>query len=672
MSHKCRVNTLASSICRKGLNSDVCHACIPNNGCRVTEKSDEQLDYALSSIKDSIYLKACPGSGKTEVIGLKSAYEIKRWDRISSGIAVLTFTNNAASVITDRICQFSGADKVGFPHFIGTIDSWLHGYIGHPFSNQETGYLGKDGDRSFFLVDESDYPQNDKKSFLFAHKLKTPFVSKSSDQRGFKTMPLFANNIRFDGNWEIRNPFSKHNEYILLEDFYKSDAFTAYKNEPGSSGKPKSWLTKKVVLDGFDKSKNKFNKQGHVTYHDIERICLEVLSKNEKLATLFAKRFPLVIVDECQDLSVTQLSIFKALMNKGTHLHFIGDIDQAIYEFKKVEPTTIKKFTDENYFNKKQLTKNFRSCQPIVDLCQKLISSTEKIDGLYETILDKNCLCISFPKDKVDELPNWFSNYLKDNSLNCGKSKIVTRGWSTVSKLRNTGRSYLKQKQLWLATAIYLWKSGRQDVLHEAISLMGRFITKTTLDGYTRSSKNYYCPEIFESNTEWRLFLAKILDHCKKDRDISNLDETWENWAKTIRALLPKIIKQHISILKNFPTDELGNDIEFRAISGKARKKVSSTLDVKSSNDTDIQITTIHDVKGETLDAVMLVSSLSKSGTIDGHWEQWLEDPGSEAARLAYVASSRPQQLLVWAVPKLNENQKKRIEKIGFELIDLA
>ena len=38
--------------------------------------SEEQLDFILHPIDNACYLKACPGSGKTEVVGIKAAYEI--------------------------------------------------------------------------------------------------------------------------------------------------------------------------------------------------------------------------------------------------------------------------------------------------------------------------------------------------------------------------------------------------------------------------------------------------------------------------------------------------------------------------------------------------------------------------------------------------------------------
>ena len=46
--------------------------------CRIEDKTDKQLSYILSPIDKCIYLEACAGSGKTEVLGMKAAYEIYR------------------------------------------------------------------------------------------------------------------------------------------------------------------------------------------------------------------------------------------------------------------------------------------------------------------------------------------------------------------------------------------------------------------------------------------------------------------------------------------------------------------------------------------------------------------------------------------------------------------
>src|SRR5690606_7947316 len=96
---------------------------------------------------------ACPGGGKTEVIGIKSAFEMQKWELENSGIAVVTFTTSAAKEIDRRIRKYGSVSSGLYPHFVGTFDSWIHNYILQPFSHYMTKYAGKDGDKSVRLVD---------------------------------------------------------------------------------------------------------------------------------------------------------------------------------------------------------------------------------------------------------------------------------------------------------------------------------------------------------------------------------------------------------------------------------------------------------------------------------------------------------------------------------------
>ncbi|MCO2242589.1 hypothetical protein FA379_30230, partial [Pseudomonas aeruginosa] len=84
---------------------------------------------------------------------------------------------------------------------------------------------------------------------------------------------------------------------------------------------------------------------------------------------------------------------------------------------------------------------------------------------------------------------------------------------------------------------------------------------------------------------------------------------------------------------------------------------------------TRLRFETIHQVKGETHDATVVVSS-QQSGPHQSHWKDWLADPASEAARFAYVASSRPRHLLIWAVKKLKDDELKRLAGLGFEILE--
>jgi DNA helicase-2/ATP-dependent DNA helicase PcrA len=85
-----------------------------------------------------------------------------------------------------------------------------------------------------------------------------------------------------------------------------------------------------------------------------------------------------------------------------------------------------------------------------------------------------------------------------------------------------------------------------------------------------------------------------------------------------------------------------------------------------------LRITTIHDVKGETFDALLLISSKNRRSP-GGHIEHWLHPgPGNEEyRRFAYVACSRPKYLLVIATPPLSSEQLGELVGLGLEDQDM-
>ncbi|MEO6832303.1 MAG: hypothetical protein ABI378_07850, partial [Chitinophagaceae bacterium] len=53
-----------------------------------------------------------------------------------------------------------------------------------------------------------------------------------------------------------------------------------------------------------------------------------------------------------------------------------------------------------------------------------------------------------------------------------------------------------------------------------------------------------------------------------------------------------------------------------------------------------------------------------------GYFEHWLtgDSEKKEHVRFAYVASSRPKHLIIWAIPKVKNNQFiSKIKALGFE-----
>lgn len=97
------------------------------------ELSDpEQWDFLEST--DTLDLQAAPGSGKTSLVSLKLLMLATYWTSTTRGICVLSHTNTAKDEILGRIGNTpAGARLQRYPHFIGTIQSFIHTFLVRPY-----------------------------------------------------------------------------------------------------------------------------------------------------------------------------------------------------------------------------------------------------------------------------------------------------------------------------------------------------------------------------------------------------------------------------------------------------------------------------------------------------------------------------------------------------------
>lgn len=177
-------------------------------------------------------------------------------------------------------------------------------------------------------------------------------------------------------------------------------------------------------------------------------------------------------------------------------------------------------------------------------------------------------------------------------------------------------------------------------------------------------SRNHYKPEAVSSNIEWRLFLARVLDGCTQHLAIGNLRQTWKVWAGQARKGLGSILNDTWRSDSPLPSHDVG----LQAPPKEGDMLVHDSLGLGNpATRCNLRITTFHQIKGETLDAALVVSSPTRKGD-GGHWLQWVENAAGndEHARFACVASSRPKHLLAWAVPEPDDAQKEILGKLGF------
>ena len=356
--------------------------------CRIAEKTEEQLEYVMTSIKENVFLKACAGSGKTEVIGLKAAYEMKKWNSYNQGIAVLTFTNDATDVIIDRVKQFTGRNAV-YPHYIGTLSSFIHSYIVQPFAYTLTGFEGKDEDFSFNIIDRTVPVYSN--SWLNTYKCRVSYLEANN-----RWSSIFAHQIGYDIEKKDFYFYIGKNKMEWLSEYYLKPAVQAFIKEKRIHN-AKFWEMK-YLRKCFRECKEVFWKAGFSTFDDLNILAIRLLKRD--IGHKIALRFPVIFIDECQDLSGNELRVLKALQEQGCIVHCIGDLNQSIYEFKRVDPDEILKHVGE--YKQKELHINFRSCKEIVALSERLINVNEIESANLNNLLGSNSL-VYFEYDKPDD-----------------------------------------------------------------------------------------------------------------------------------------------------------------------------------------------------------------------------------------------------------------------------
>lgn len=578
--------------------------------------SEEQQEYLVSSIDNNVYLEACPGSGKTEVIAAKVAREIEDWRGYPGGIAVLSFANSAANELKSRLITHQRGAPVAYPHWVSTIDSFILNCIVAPVAHVLTGYPGKDGDFRIRLVDSS--------STVY-------FKTKYALER----IHLAANKYDYDlatGTYVFRT------------------------GEAGLDRKLNATVLADWQMRDLREAKTRFNAAGFATYRDIEHLAIQILRDAQLSAfcTRLALRYPFLVIDECQDLSVEQLTVLGGLLSLGVKMHIVGDLNQSIYGFRHADPARVMLFIRDHGFTGMRLRQNFRSSQAIVDLCCALVPG-QKIYG-NATIHPTAPVIVEYDDCPSEAMPLFMS--LSDTYPS---RVIVSRGHSTLRKFCSGASDLTDTERLALACAL----AGNESAfaIQQSLALFGGWLASKL--EYSAKPNSFHCPEDVESELEWRLFLYQALAFTTTS-GAAIAGQTWRGWCKDAKGCLNELPRQAFVAADIAAVIAQLAELGLRSPSGLGDQLVSQRLALVALHKSSIRLATIHEIKGETHEATMLVSA-SRRGD-QSHWADWIGDKDSEAARLAYVASSRPKSLLVWAVKKLKASERTTLQGLGFEI----
>lgn len=558
---------------------------------------------AFLDARGKIVLNACPGSGKTTTIAkklmlLQDEYTSK-FGRFS-GIACLSFTNTAKDEISEKYTELSGG-YLGFPHTVSTIDSFINQYITLPYY-----YLFiKNGKRPKILDDPGFL--ND------AWKGRFRFKARNNQLICFAYPPA---SIRFESD----GTFSS-NGYRPSKDKVAPDIFNSYCNA----------LKKWQIQTGL------------ITTSDSAFIAYELLCQHPKIGNWLALRFPHIIVDEAQDNSAVQHALFDKLAELGlANLEFIGDPYQSLYEWRDADPGLFNtKYADAQNWQGLDLTDNRRSPQRIIDCFSILRKQGDPVINTACTS-DKQLPVIVYRYNQTNTplIVQHYDRYCAEKGLE--NNQIVVRGNALKNKL--LGKSADQEP----------WKSNLPYQIIDAIHKYEGNEIKTAVKAIrtiavSLIAKGKGMVEIKEMEQELKTdnhFNARLLSLL---HDLPSFDLTISNWTTSTQIFLKEEL-------------ELAEDVNFeqkeRSYKGKFDKAIlNEPLKdhfKRSYSKSRIPITTVHQVKGKSLDSILVFfnESRHKDNITFSDIEFSGQNFPSEKQRIIYVALSRPKHLLVMAFPE--------------------
>ncbi len=227
-------------------------------------------------------VRACPGSGKTYSVAARLADKMSKWSLNNQGIVAISFTNAAWQEIERQVTtHFNIAKPIPYPHFLGTIDSFVNRFIFLPFGHLVMGCPNRP-----VLVGEPHGPWSGK---------------------GFADS-LFPN-LTYDINGDL---------YAI-----------------NKRAMPPDWQNNSFIKP----TKLRLKKAGYANQDDANYFAMKVLETYPNVAKAIIHRFPLFMVDEAQDTSAIQMRIIDLLINNGLeNIRLFGDPDQAIFEWHGEKP----------------------------------------------------------------------------------------------------------------------------------------------------------------------------------------------------------------------------------------------------------------------------------------------------------------------------------------------
>jgi DNA helicase-2/ATP-dependent DNA helicase PcrA len=399
---------------------------------------------AVDTIDGPVMVIAGPGSGKTELLSLRVGAILRQTHVSPHNILCLTFTDNGAANMRERLLRLIGPDAYRVSIF--TFHAFCNHIIGrYPEYFHDAATFSQATDIVRTEIFESIFKSLPHKHPLASFHPEEGFVYMRDTIDRIKHIKSYGYTAS-EYETVIRELFKEHGkidaalaswpdrlsiknlaavEQIAGElDALKgtTSAFLAKtlrraKEEAEIAGKTEAlgdWKAKYAVKDdtsirfrdSYNEDKLRAVAEIYTTYsatmhdrglYDYDDMIIEVahtLRDNAVLRNALEEQYEYIMIDEFQDTNEAQMSLVRAITQSAVHegrpnVCVVGDDDQAIYKFQGAEVSHIMHFRDKAYKDVRTivLDKNYRSTKEVLALARHIITQGKnRLESRYEDI----------------------------------------------------------------------------------------------------------------------------------------------------------------------------------------------------------------------------------------------------------------------------------------------
>jgi superfamily I DNA/RNA helicase len=392
--------------------------------------------------------------------------------------------------------------------------------------------------------------------------------------------------------------------------------------------------------------KRRYAAAGYASLDDSMYWSLEVLRQHPAVARAVAGRFDELQVDEGQDTSELQLACLHALCSTGRlgSLVLVGDIEQSIFSFQGASPEGCRALAEARGLETIELAENHRSSQRICDVAvhfcardvpDRAVGEAAECPWVPELILYDPAR----PEDAVAR----FRERLGEFHIDEGDAAVLARANALVDELNGQQPPVrCEPRPLSLGRAAAAIR-GAATLSRRQVDAVDRVLAYTAWDAADLSEL-----EMDQRQAVRRASMAVL-------RAAPGLEGDLREWIRSTAGALATAV----SGLTDTSAHKAGQALRSSADQEGVLAAAAFTLPPQA-----LRAQTVHDLKGESRDAVLVVADRQRSrgrGAQGAIWSRPLlgeavpaED--AEELRIAFVALTRARRYCAVALPADTES----------------